>query len=66
MTSFNLSSDARSDVLRRVQSLEVGVGDAFVVSRALCGRIEESVSVYRAEVSGKLQCSNFPCRNTYN
>ena len=54
MTSFNLSSDARSDVLRRVQSLEVGVGDAFVVSRALCDRIEASVSVYRAEVSGNL------------
>lgn len=54
MTSFNLSSDARSDVLRRVQSLGVGVRDAFVVSRALCDRIEASVSVYRAEVSGNL------------
>lgn len=28
--------------------------DAFVVSRALCDRIEASVSVYLAEVSGKL------------
>ena len=54
MTSFDLSSDGRSDVLRRVQSLEVGVGDAFVVSRALCERIEASVSVYLAEVSGNL------------
>ncbi len=54
MTSFMLSTDARSDVLRLVQSLEFGVRDAFVVSRALCDRIEASVSVYRAEVSGKL------------
>ena len=53
MTSFMLSTDARSDVLRLVQSLEFGVRDAFVVSRALCDRIEASVSVYRAEVSGK-------------
>ncbi|MFM2350064.1 MAG: hypothetical protein RIR04_1030 [Pseudomonadota bacterium] len=54
MTSFNLSSDACSDILRRVQSLGVGVRDAFVVSRGLCDRIEASVSVYLAEVSGNL------------
>jgi len=58
MTSFMLSTDARSDVLRMVQSLEVGVLDAFVKSRALCARIEASVSVYRAEVSGKLGAGN--------
>ena len=54
MISFMLSSVARSDVLRLVKSLEVGVRDAFVKSRVLCERIEASVSVYLAEVSGKL------------
>ena len=54
MTPFILSSVARSDVLRFVKSLEVGVRDAFVVSRALCDRIETSISSYIAEVSGKL------------
>ena len=49
MTSFKLSNEARSDVLRMVQSLEVGVLDAFVQSRALCDRIEASVSTYLAE-----------------
>lgn len=53
MTSFNLSSDARSDVLRRVQSLGVGVRDAFVVSRALCDRIEASISAYLSEESDR-------------
>ncbi len=58
MTPFILSSVARSDVLRFVKSLEVGVRGAFVVSRALCDRIEASVSVYRAEHSGKLGAGN--------
>ena len=49
MTSFKLSSDAHSDVLRRVQSVGVGVRDTFVVSRALCDRIEASVSTYLAD-----------------
>ena len=49
MTSFKLSNEARSDVLRMVRSLEVGVLDAFVQSRALCDRIEASVSTYLAE-----------------
>ena len=51
---ISLSTDDRSDVLRLIKSLEVGVWDAFAVSVTLCERIEASVSVYRAEVSGNL------------
>jgi hypothetical protein len=51
---ISLSTDDRSDVLRLIKSLEVGVWDAFAVSVTLCDRIEASVSVYRAEVSGNL------------
>ncbi len=43
MTSFRLSNDAHSDVLRMVQSVEDGVLDAFVKSRALCDRIAGSI-----------------------
>ena len=49
MTFFHLPTDARSHVLRRVQSLEVDVWSAFAVSHALCDRIEASVSTYLAE-----------------
>ncbi len=49
MISLSLSSHARSDILRRVQSLEVGVWSAFAVSNSLCDRIEASVSTYLAE-----------------
>jgi hypothetical protein len=50
---ISLSTDDRSDVLRLIKSLEVGVWDAFAVSVTLCERIEASVSVYRAEDYGK-------------
>ena len=53
MTFFHLPTDARPDVLRRVQSLEVGVWSAFAVSNALCDRIEASVSTYLAEEHGQ-------------
>ena len=42
-------SEARSDVLRLVQSLGIGTAEAFCVSSTLCDRIEANLSAYLTE-----------------
>ena len=59
MTFFHLPTDGRSDVLRRVQSLEVVVWSAFAVSHALCDRIEASVSTCLAEEHDQADRANW-------
>jgi hypothetical protein len=56
LTSFHLSKDDRFSVSVAVRSL--GIRNEVSISGALCDRIEASVSVYRAEVSGKLGAGN--------
>ena len=56
MTSFHLSKGDRFSVSVAVRSL--GIRNEVSISGALCDRIEASVSVYRAEVSGKLGAGN--------
>lgn len=54
MGNFQLSEEARSDVLRMVQSLGIGASDAFAVSAGLCGRISASLDEYLAEAEGRV------------
>ena len=49
MTTFRLSADARSDVLRLVQSLGFGAVEALEVAAWLCRRVEASASAYLEE-----------------
>lgn len=53
MTLFLLSSETRSDVLRLVQPLEIGIWDTFAVPAILCDGIEASFTAYLSEESDR-------------
>jgi hypothetical protein len=52
--NFQLSEEARSDVLRMVLSLGIGASDAFAVSAGLCERISTSLDAYFAEADRRI------------
>ncbi len=54
MGNFQLSEEARSDVLRMVLSLGIGASDAFAVSAGLCGRISASLDAYLTEADSRV------------
>lgn len=54
MGNFQLYEEARSDVLRVVQSLRIGASAAFVVSADLCARISASLDAYLTEAESRV------------